>query len=33
LDEGGFENIQARLIENKQILWISGHIYTKNNSK
>ena len=33
LDEGGFENIQARLIENKQILWVSGHIYIKNNSK
>ena len=33
LDEEGFENIQARLIENKQILWVSGHRGTKNNSK
>ena len=33
LDEEGFENIQARLIENRQILWVSGRSCTKNNYK
>jgi len=33
LYEQGFGNIQARLIENKQILWVSGYSCTKNNSK
>jgi ubiquinone/menaquinone biosynthesis C-methylase UbiE len=33
LDEAGFENIQARLIENKQILWASGHSYAKKAKK
>jgi len=33
LYEEGFGNIQARLIENKQILWVSGYSCTKNNSK
>jgi len=33
LDEEGFEDIQARLTENKQILWVSGHSCTKNNNK
>ena len=33
LDGAGFENIQARLIENKQILWVSGYGSTKNVNK
>ena len=33
LDEEGFENIQTRLIENRQILWGSGQSCTKNNNK
>jgi ubiquinone/menaquinone biosynthesis C-methylase UbiE len=33
LDDAGFGRIRARLIENKQILWISGHICTKNTNK
>jgi ubiquinone/menaquinone biosynthesis C-methylase UbiE len=33
LDDAGFERIRARLIENKQILWISGNICTKNTNK
>jgi len=33
LDDTGFENIQARLIENKQILWVSGYSYAKNKNK
>jgi len=33
LDDAGFENIQARMIENKQILWVSGHSCTKVNKK
>jgi len=33
LYEEGFGNIQARLIENKQILWVSGYSCNKNNSK
>jgi len=33
LNDAGFENIQARLIENKQILWGSGYSCTKVNKK
>jgi len=33
LGEAGFKNIQAMLIENKQILWASGDSSTKDNSK
>jgi ubiquinone/menaquinone biosynthesis C-methylase UbiE len=33
LDNAGFENIQARLIENKQILWVGGYGSTKDNNK
>jgi ubiquinone/menaquinone biosynthesis C-methylase UbiE len=33
LDDAGFEHIQARLIENRQILWLSGYNCTKDNNK
>lgn len=33
LDDAGFERIQARLIENKQILWVSGYTCAQNNKK
>jgi len=33
LDDAGFEHIQARLIENKQILWVSGYSHIKDKSE
>ena len=33
LDNAGFENIQAKLIENKQILWVSGYSCAKKANK
>ena len=33
LDDAGFGRIRARLIENKQILWTSGDICSKNTNK
>ncbi|RKY12602.1 MAG: hypothetical protein DRP65_00665 [Planctomycetota bacterium] len=33
LDDVGFEHIQARLIENKQILWVSGYSCAENKNK
>jgi len=33
LDDAGFEHIQARLIENKQILWVNGYSCAKNKSE
>jgi len=33
LDNAGFENIQAKLIENKQILWVSGYSCAKKSNK
>ena len=33
LDDAGFEHIQARLIENKQILWVNGYSCAKNKNK
>jgi ubiquinone/menaquinone biosynthesis C-methylase UbiE len=33
LDDAGFEHIQARLIENKQILWVIGYVCAENTNK
>jgi len=33
LNDTGFENIRASLIENKQILWVSGYNCAKNKNK
>ena len=33
LDDAGFERIQARLVESKQILWVSGYSCAKKANK